>query len=71
MKYEKINIGYEINKIDIRKQKEKEIFNYKKTFLINRNYVFVNKNDSSISIIDKIISNKHVNDCYKLEKLFV
>jgi len=68
MKYEKININYEINKINARSNKEFEHFNYKKQYLINKNYTVVSNKSTEISLIDRIIPNKLVDKYYLFER---
>lgn len=68
MKYEKIDINYEINKIDTRNKVKLKHFNYKKQYLIDKGYTVISNKAKKVTNNPTEIYNKQVEKRYLLEK---
>jgi hypothetical protein len=68
MKYEKIDINYEINKIDTRNKLKLKHFNYKKQYLIDKGYTVISNKAKKVTNNYTEIYNKQVEERYLLEK---
>ena len=68
MKYKKIDINYEINKIDTRNKLKLKHFNYKKQYLIDKGYTVISNKAKKVTNNPTEIYNKQVEDRYLLEK---
>ena len=68
MKYEKIDINYEINKIDTRNKLKLKHFNYKKQYLIDKGYTVISNKAKKVTNNPTEIYNKQVENRYLLEK---
>jgi hypothetical protein len=68
MKYEKIDINYEINKIDTRNKLKLKNFHYKKQYLIDKGYTVISNKAKKVTNNSTEIYNKQVEDRYSLEK---
>ena len=68
MKYKKIDINYEINKIDTRNKLKLKHFNYKKQYLIDKGYTVISNKAKKVTNNYTEIYNKQVEDRYLLEK---
>lgn len=68
MKYEKIDINYEINKIDTRNKLKLKHFNYKKQYLIDKGYTVISNKAKKVTNNYTEIYNKQVEKRYLLEK---
>jgi len=68
MKYEKIDINYEINKIDTRNKLKLKHFNYKKQYLIDKGYTVISNKAKKVTNNYTEIYNKQVENRYLLEK---
>jgi len=64
MKYKKIDINYEINKIDTRNKLKLKHFNYKKQYLIDKGYTVISNKAKKVTNNPTEIYNKQV------EKIF-
>jgi len=68
MKYEKIDINYEINKIDTRNKLKLKNFHYKKQYLIDKGYTVISNKAKKVTNNYTEIYNKQVENRYLLEK---
>ena len=68
MKYKKIDINYEINKIDTRNKLKLKHFNYKKQYLIDKGYTVISNKAKKVTNNYTEIYNKQVEKRYLLEK---
>lgn len=70
MKYEKIDINYEINKIDTRNKVKLKHFNYKKQYLIDKGYTVISNKAKKVTNNSTEIYNKQVEKIFSALKMF-
>jgi len=70
MKYEKIDINYEINKIDTRNKLKLKNFHYKKQYLIDKGYTVISNKAKKVTNNPTEIYNKQVEKIFSALKMF-
>jgi hypothetical protein len=71
MKYKKIDINYEINKIDTRNKLKLKNFHYKKQYLIDKGYTVISNKAKKVTNNYTEIYNKQVEKIFSALKMFV
>ena len=71
MKHKKIDINYEINKINTRNKLKLKHFNYKKQYLIDKGYTVISNKAKKVTNNPTEIYNKQVEKIFSALKMFV
>ena len=69
--YKKVNTTYEVQAINEQRMKMRRVFNYRRRQLESIGYTILPNKSNNISLIDRFIPNKLVDNYYNIEfKLF-
>jgi hypothetical protein len=65
--YKKVNTTYEVQAINEQRMKMRRVFNYRRRQLESFGYTIVPNKSNNISLIDRFIPNKLVDNYYNIE----